>query len=194
MADPTNELNTDTRMSGTKPQTQQAIPDRERLFQTIIEQTADAIFVKDLQGRYVFVNPAITVMFEQPAEAMVGKDDAALFPPDVAQHLKQDDRQVIESGETQEFEETVVVEGSRRTFLNTKTPWRGAQGTILGVIGIAHDITERKKMADTQEAKMRQLESMNSVMMDREQRILELKERVKALEARLSGKASENQG
>lgn len=181
-------------MSGTQPQTQQATPDRDSLFQTIIEQTADAIFVKDLQGRYVFVNPAITVMFEQPAEDMLGKDDSAIFPPAVAQQLKTDDRQVIESGETQYFEETVVIEGVRKTFLNTKTPWRDAQGSILGIIGIAHDITERKKAADAQAAKMRELEHMNQIMMDREQRILELKEQVKALEARLSAKASENQG
>ena len=180
-------------MSETQSQTQKATPNRDSLFQTIIEQTADAIFVKDLQGRYVFVNPAITVMFEQPTDAMVGKDDAALFPPDVAQRLMQDDRKVIEGGETQEFEETVVVEGVRRTFLNTKTPWRDAQGTILGVIGIAHEITERKQAADAQTAKMRDLERMNQIMMDREQRILELKEQVKALEARLAARTAKKE-
>lgn len=175
-------------MSEDRPQNQRTTQDRESLFRAIIEQTAVAVFVKDLEGRYVFVNPAIAVMFEQPAEAMLGKNDAALFPPAVAQRLRGADREVLESGETGSFEEAVIIEGVHRTFLSAKTPWRDAQGNILGIIGIAHDVTERKQSAEALEAKVRELDSANRIMMDREQRIVELKEQVKALGARLSAR------
>lgn len=54
----------------------------------ITEGTSDAVFVKDLQGRYVMFNRAASRIVGKPATEVLGKDDAALFPPEEALHFK----------------------------------------------------------------------------------------------------------
>jgi PAS domain S-box-containing protein len=55
------------------------------------------------------------------------------------------DRRIMATGETQTYEDVAAAAGVTRTYLAAKGPYRNAQGTILGVIGISRDITERKQ-------------------------------------------------
>jgi len=80
-----------------------------------------------------------------PAE-VVGKTDYDCYPPEVAARFAAGDPAVIRSGQPLIDQEELITTatGSQRWLLTTKAPWRDHQGQIVGLVGICHDITERK--------------------------------------------------
>ncbi len=129
-----------------------AIPNSFEILQAVIDATPDAIFVKDLDGRYVLVNGAMARFLGKPAEAIVGKNDFELYPAETARRFIEDDRKVIASGLPQAFEGVATVEdGSSQAYLVTKGVYRNPSGAIVGVFGISHDITELRQARQTLE-------------------------------------------
>ena len=77
---------------------------------------------------------------------MLGNDDTVLFPPDEAKTVMEGDRGVIASGKAMTYEENVTtVDGKLSSFLSTKGPMIDEQGNVIGLFGIARDITRSKK-------------------------------------------------
>ncbi|HHR86074.1 MAG TPA: PAS domain-containing protein, partial [Candidatus Acetothermia bacterium] len=72
----------------------------EALLQGILETSESIIFVKDLDGRYVLVNPAFSRLFHRGLEEILGHTDADLFSQKVAQRLHAVDARVLKTGET----------------------------------------------------------------------------------------------
>ncbi|HEY9772033.1 MAG TPA: PAS domain-containing protein [Coleofasciculaceae cyanobacterium] len=129
-----------------RKQTEAELAKRNSILQSIVSETADFIFIKDLEGRYVIANQATADFFDLTIEEILGKDDTALFEPDVARVIREMDRRVMTSGETIAFEEKIA--GRRmipRSLLTSKCPWRDDTGKIIGVIAISRDITELKQ-------------------------------------------------
>ncbi len=114
------------------------------LLQAVINTTSDAVFVKDREGRYILFNAAAGRSTGKQAAEVLGRDDTAIFDPASARAVMDSDRRVMESGAATTVERELSVGGARRTFLATIVPYRDECGRVIGVIGIAHDITERK--------------------------------------------------
>lgn len=93
----------------------------------------------------MLANSAAAEVMGRSSEELLGKDNADLMPPDIAGRIMAVDRRVIETDEPRTGEERLVVGGVARTYLFTKAPYRNSQGEVVGVIGIARDITERKQ-------------------------------------------------
>jgi PAS domain S-box-containing protein len=118
----------------------------ETLLRAIIDETSDAIYVKDTQGRYLLFNSAAEQITGKSADVALGNDDTFLFPPDEAQIVMEGDRRVMASGKIQTYEEVVTTAaGEQRTFLSTKGPLFDDQHRVVGLFGIARDITDRKR-------------------------------------------------
>ena len=115
------------------------------LLRGITESTTDAVFVKDRDGRYLMVNPAAACNVGLTVTAVIGKTDVEIFMPETGRRIMEKDRLILETGESITYEEVVTAAGVTRTFLSTKGPYRSAQGKIIGVLGIARDISERKR-------------------------------------------------
>jgi PAS domain S-box-containing protein len=113
--------------------------------QSVTEGTSDAVFIKDTQGRYLMLNTSTARFVGKLREDILGKDDTALFSPDEARKVMEGDHSVMESGVTQTYEEFVTIGSKVHTFLSAKGPVRDMQGQVIGLFGIARDITERKK-------------------------------------------------
>jgi PAS domain S-box-containing protein/diguanylate cyclase (GGDEF)-like protein len=128
------------------------------LLQAITQGTTEAIFVKNLQGRYLTINPAGARILGKAIEEIIGKDDAELFPPEIAQKILFKDRQVIFSGQTQVSEDVIPVGNTMQTFLSTKDIYRNSQGKSLGLIGIARDITVQKSLLEQLKRKQERLQ------------------------------------
>jgi PAS domain S-box-containing protein len=120
------------------------LKENKNLLNSIIRETTDTIFVKDLSGRYVMMNPAGANIIGKSIEEIIGKDDTQLFPHDIARKLIKEDQDIIASGKTIAFDEKIPKDGNIRIFHTLKVPYRSHTGNIIGVIGIARDITERK--------------------------------------------------
>jgi PAS domain S-box-containing protein len=115
------------------------------ILQAVIEGTTDLVFVKDAEGRYLLVNSAVARNAGRPPSEILGRDDFALFPPEVARSSREDDQKVMGTGEGHTFEEHVTTDGVARTLLTTKAPYRDGSGKTIGIIAICRDITEHKQ-------------------------------------------------
>src|SRR5581483_8826830 len=128
------------------------IPNSYEILQAVIDATPDAIFVKDLEGRYVLVNEAMARFVGKPHDAIVGRNDYELYPAETARRFIEDDRQVLASGRPRAFEGVATVEdGSSQAYLVTKGVYRDPQGRIVGTFGISHDVTELRLAQQTLE-------------------------------------------
>jgi PAS domain S-box-containing protein len=136
-----------------------ALIESHSLLNAVVEGTADAVFVKDLEGRYLMINSAGARAIGKTVGEVIGKDDRELFTPDTAGPIMEADRQVMASAEFQTFEETATAAGVTRTYLSTKGVYRDAQGQVVGLIGISHDVTELKRL----EEQFRQAQKMEAV-------------------------------
>ncbi len=147
------------------------------LLEAIADTSTDAIFVKDVAGRYLLYNRAAAADLNLRAEQVIGRDDLALYPPEQAAHLMAVDREIMALKETITFEEKLTTAGGDRFFLTTKGPLRDAEGVVIGLYGIARDITERmlvdKALAASSARLSGVIESaMDAIIsMDSEQRI-----------------------
>ncbi len=125
---------------------QESLQHSNSILRSVIESTPDVIFVKDFQGRYTIANSAFAEFVEKPNAEIIGKKDTELFPPELAAKFIEDDRRIMTAGECLTYEENVSPTNGRETMLTTKSPWQDAEGNIIGVIGIARDISDRKEI------------------------------------------------
>lgn len=125
---------------------------------TVIEGTPDAIYVKDIQGRYLMINSAGATVFGRPEGKIIGKDDTELLPPDLAHPVMETDRQIMTTGVTQIVEETILTRGITRTVLSTKSVYRDPKGNVIGLIGVAREITQRKQAEEALKKAKEELE------------------------------------
>ncbi len=118
--------------------------ERQRLAEIMAKIDA-LVFQKDAAGRYTYVNPAFCRLLQRSEQEILGKDDRMLLPAASAEQIAEQEQRIFATGETQQDrEETIVLpSGEQHTYLTTKTPIRDRQGRIVGLQGIATDITER---------------------------------------------------
>ncbi len=123
-----------------------ALEERQALLNAVVENSPDAIYVKDRQGRYLMINPAGAAFLGKKIEEVLGRDDSELFSPDSAEKILEIDRQTQTCGRPLTAEETLTSAGATRTFHSTKGVYCDAKGNVIGLFGIARDITERKNL------------------------------------------------
>jgi PAS domain S-box-containing protein len=120
-----------------------SLRESEEKFRALFENAQDCIFMKDHQLRYTDVNPAMAELFERPISDLVGKSDEDFFEQLAARHLKEVDTRVLQ-GQAIEEEHTRMVNGRPIIFLDVRIPMRDNNGEIVGLYGIARNITERR--------------------------------------------------
>lgn len=109
----------------------------------IIDHAPAAIFLKDLSGRYLDANrtAAEAAGLQDPAD-MIGHSDVELFPSDIAAAHAIEDRRVLETGETIEFEEIAAGPPPHQFLHIAKFPVVDAAGRMVGVGGVVTDVTD----------------------------------------------------
>lgn len=118
----------------------------EQRLQAIMDNSATVISVKDLQGRHVLVNHRYEELFQIKKADIIGRTDHDVFPPDVAERIRNSDQRVLDSGAPLAIEEDLAHEDGIHTYISVKFPLQGPDGRLTGVCGIATDITDRKKL------------------------------------------------
>lgn len=132
-----------------------------RLLRTLIDALPDVVFTKDTSGRFVLCNPAaVALVGLEREEQLAGKTVFDLFPGAMAEQYHADDLLVLTGRPLLNREEQCVsARGTPLWYLTIKVPLRDPAGTIIGLIGISRDITERKKL----EEQLRQSQKMEAV-------------------------------
>ena len=122
------------------------------LLEAVIQATPDAIFVKDIAGRYVLVNDAFARFIGKSPSQIVGRHDFELYDREDAERFVESDQKVLSTGIAEQFEGVAHGEGgTTQAYLVTKGVCRDHRGTIIGIYGISHDITELKRANESLE-------------------------------------------
>jgi PAS domain S-box-containing protein len=115
------------------------------LLQALIDHSTATIYVKSVQGPYLFVNRQLASLARRRPEGMVGKMDDELWGPEWAASRKAEDQQALDAGGPVTHEQEVPLEDGPHTYLTVRFPMFDAHGVAYAVAGIATDITERKR-------------------------------------------------
>ncbi len=122
--------------------------DGARLLESIVEGSADGVFVKDLEGRYQLVNAAAARLLGIEREAVIGHTDDELFGSEASAARRARDQAVLATGETRRYWRTITVGDADRTVSVVKTPFRDRSGVIVGLIGTVRDETAIRRLEE----------------------------------------------
>ncbi|MBH0193637.1 MAG: PAS domain S-box protein, partial [Nitrospira sp.] len=125
-----------------------ALRESEERFRAFLDHAPNLAFIKALDGRYLYTNRRFQEAFGLDQKSPVGKTDTELFPRDQADQFQSDDHQVLDLGESLEFEEIALYTNGPHTNLVVKFPMRDESGCIYATGGIVTDITERKQVEE----------------------------------------------
>ena len=117
----------------------------EVFIRSLVEHLPQRIFVKDTHSVYVSCNAAYAHDLGIAPEQIVGRDDFAFYPRELAEVYRTDDAMVIANGTTRDLEEPYRAAGQTRWVHTVKVPFHDGQGRVIGVLGIFEDITDRKQ-------------------------------------------------
>lgn len=118
----------------------------ELRLRTLRDCIPDLVWLKNTDGVYLSCNPPFERFLGCKEEQILGKSDNDFFAPSLAEFYRDNDRRAIEADGPRMNEEvlTFVQDGYQGLFETIKTPVRDEAGAIIGVLGVARDITERK--------------------------------------------------
>jgi len=120
------------------------------LLQTLMDNSPDSVYFKDIQNRFVLVNKAKAEHWNVRPEAMIGKTDFDFLPADQAQKESDDDNQVLQTGKSiiNCIEKITDTDGAEHWYSVTKVPRYDLMGRIIGTLGISRNVTEWKKLQE----------------------------------------------
>ncbi|MEY4717774.1 MAG: hypothetical protein RL563_392, partial [Pseudomonadota bacterium] len=121
--------------------------ERTRL-QNVVRAIPDLIWLKDGEGVYRFCNPAFEALYGASESAILGRTDYDFVDPQDADFFTERDRMVAADGEARSNEEWLVraSDGYRGLYQTIKTPLYDAKGSLIGVLGVARDITQLRSV------------------------------------------------
>ncbi|MEZ4869201.1 MAG: PAS domain S-box protein [Caldilineaceae bacterium] len=127
-----------------RKQNELALAQSNAILSGVLESSNDAIFVRDLAGRYLLVNTAATEQVGMSKEMLIGHTYRELFAQAEVAGIEQDDHPVLYEGATQNLEQVSQQNGVTRYWNTLKMPLRNADGVTIGLISSSRDITARK--------------------------------------------------
>jgi len=111
---------------------------------SIMDNSSALIYLKDVRGRYIFVNKKFESLFSLTEDQIIGREDSEIFPEEEARSFRENDKKVLDSVCPLEFEECLELPDGLHTYISIKFPICNTEGKPLSICGITTDITERK--------------------------------------------------
>jgi len=123
---------------------QRALRDTAQRFAAFMNHLPGAAWIKDLQGRYLYANPAAQRVFGRSPTEIAGKTDAEIFPPDTAHQFRANDGHALVEGCVRTIETLREPDGIEHHSIVTKFAIAGPDGKTACIGGVASDITDRE--------------------------------------------------
>lgn len=127
-------------------QMEKSLAHNEYCYQEIIDHAPMAVYGKDLDGHYTFINKHFEKLSGYSSQKVLGRTDYELFPSDVAKNSTRNDKKVIETNSAMEMEEFAPVNGEIHSFISGKFPIRNRKSEDIELVGISVDITSQKQL------------------------------------------------
>ena len=127
-------------------QSEESYRKQSSLVTSLLDSIPDIVFYKDTNGVYLGCNPPFVRLAGRPRDEIVGQTDYDLFGKENADFFREHDRQMLATRKPRHNEEWITYPDGHKVLIDTlKTPYWGPDGSLIGVLGISRDITERKR-------------------------------------------------
>lgn len=137
--------------------------ENEYRLNAIMDNSTALIYIKDLEGRYVLANNRFLSFFGLKSEQVIGHKDDEFTNKELADHYKKTDAQVISTREPMETEESILTPEGRKSLLLLKFPLLSPDRMLLGVSGIATDVTDKEEMLRQNREALQKAESAQQI-------------------------------
>jgi PAS domain S-box-containing protein len=117
----------------------------EQQLQGILDNATAVVYVKDIQGRYLLINSRFESLFAVTKDNVLQRTDHDIFPDDMADAFRANDKAVLEANAPLEFDEVAPHPDGPHTYISIKFPLYDATETPYAVCGISTDITARRR-------------------------------------------------
>lgn len=166
---------------------EETIQQERIMLRTLIDNLPDAIYIKDIEGRKIIANKTDVASIGAASETnvseadVIGKTDLELFPNEIGLRCYQDDMSVLRDGVSIINKDEFFLDagGEKRWLLTSKIPVRNEHGRIIRLLGIGHDITNRKQSEET-------LNKLNQDLLDKSDKLSKQAEDLKLLNEELA--------
>jgi PAS domain S-box-containing protein len=133
------------------------------LLKAVTENTPAVIYIKDLEGRYLMINPRFAEIFQLDPAFVVGKTDHDLFPKDAADAFRAMDQRVARADAALTEEELAPQTDGVHNYISVKAPLRDETGAPYAVFGISTDVTEVKRAQARVQAQLERMALLDQV-------------------------------
>jgi two-component system sensor kinase FixL len=145
-----------------------AAEDDRLLLYSVLHSLPEPIFVKDRARRYVLMNDAAALAMGWNAATAIGRTATELTSCEGTERFEAQDEAVLRAGHTMEFDDELLLShgAAPRWYRTVKAPWRDSAGRLLGVVGVARDVTRRRAAEErlrVAEAAMRRIARADSL-------------------------------
>ncbi len=141
---------------------------QKALLSSLLKAMPDMVFLKNTQGVYQACNPVFERFMGRSEREILGRTDADLLLPAAAAHFSRHDRQALQAWQPLVIEDTLVFadDGYEGRFETILTPIRDLAGNTTGLLGVARDITDRKRAEEEIRQKGLELARSNKELQD----------------------------
>ena len=142
----------------------EALRESDERFRGVVENLPSALSLKDLQGKFQFVNPKFTEWYGGQADDLIGKTFHDIGTKEYVDVITAEDRKVLETGQALVVEQDIpFTDGTMHSTIRTKFPVLGSDGKPVGVGAISTDITERKRAETELQRTVRETELLHQI-------------------------------
>lgn len=160
------EISDRARAEAERKQAEAALRQSKDQLDAIINNSPAAIFLKDLEGRYLIANQKCLCLFNMTADEFTGRTDYDLFPTEIADGFRATDLAVLAAKTFVEREEVALTPNGMQTFMAIKFPLLDATGVPYALCGISTDISDRKQAEQALQQKTSELEAIFEALPD----------------------------
>jgi two-component system cell cycle sensor histidine kinase/response regulator CckA len=157
-----SDLSSGARLAGIvmeRDQREIALRQSENNYRRLVENLPKRFFLKDKSSTFVTCSSNLAQDLGIAAKDIAGTTDSDYFTDALAERYRHDDQRVMRTGKSEEFEETIQIEGEERIILTVKAPALNEDGEVDGVLGFYSDITEQKRLEEKY-ARAQKMESL----------------------------------
>ena len=141
---------------------QDALEHERSMLTTLVRTIPDLVWLKNPDGVYLGCNPRFEMLYGKTQAEIIGQTDYDFVDKELADFFRANDRKAAEKGSPSINEEwlTFAADGHRELVETTKTPMFSRDGQLIGVLGVARDITQRKQTEAELQAHQEHLEEL----------------------------------